>query len=89
MEFMPNSQRRKTLSLLNTKITADIITDYGMHVKIGKTRGMCQVMYSQDFTAEGREKTMQRSAQILSSILEVILLTYDSSLMVVFLTLIS
>ena len=44
MEFMSNSQQRKTLSLLTTKITADIITDYGMQVKISKTRGMCQVI---------------------------------------------
>ena len=28
MEFMPNSQRRKKLSIFTKKITADIITDY-------------------------------------------------------------
>ena len=28
MEFMPNSQRRKKLSIFAKKITADIITDY-------------------------------------------------------------
>lgn len=36
---------------------------------IGKTRGMCQVMCSPHFTAEGWEKTMQRSARILPSTL--------------------
>ena len=51
MEFMPSSQRRKKLSIFTKKITADIITNYGMPVKISKTRGMCQVMYSPDFTA--------------------------------------
>ena len=28
MEFMPNSQRRKKLSIFTKKVTADIITDY-------------------------------------------------------------
>ena len=32
MEFMPKSQRRKKLSIFTKKITADIITHYGMQV---------------------------------------------------------
>ena len=34
MEYMPNSQRRKKISIFTKKITADIITDYGKQVKI-------------------------------------------------------
>ena len=43
MEFMPSSQWRKKLSIFSKKINADIITHYGMQVKISKTRGMYPV----------------------------------------------
>ena len=44
MEFMPSSQRRKKLSIFTKKITADIITDYGMQVwsvKLGGCAKLC------------------------------------------------